>query len=82
MVEQDAPRKEIVIDRPYVLGTEGEKSLVIEPADTLSVSYLLRYPAPVGEQSYEFTLSSPEAYRDEIAPARTFGFMRDLKMIN
>jgi len=46
------------------------------------VSYLLRYPPPIGEQFYEFTLSTPEIYREEIAPARTFGFMRDLKMIN
>ncbi len=56
--------------------------LSIEPADEFSVSYLLRYPPPVGEQSYEFTLTSPEDYKREIAPARTFGFMKDLKMIN
>jgi UDP-3-O-[3-hydroxymyristoyl] N-acetylglucosamine deacetylase len=82
VVEQDAPRREVVIDRRYALEGSGEKSVVIEPAETLSVSYLLRYPPPVGEQSFTFTLTSPEAYRDEIAPARTFGFMRDLTMIN
>ena len=26
-------------------------------------------------------MTSPRAYREEIAPARTFGFMRDLKMM-
>jgi len=36
----------------------------------------------VGEQRYDFTLTSPEAYKKEIAPARTFGFMKDLKMMN
>jgi len=79
--DQDAPRKELVIDRRYEVGA-GEKSLVIEPADEFSVSYLLRYPAPVGEQYYEFTLTGFDAYREQIAPARTFGFMRDLKMMN
>ena len=82
VVDQDAPQREIVIDRRYELAGGTEKSMVIEPADSFSVSYLLRYPPPIGEQYFEFTLSSPEAYRDQIAPARTFGFMRDLKMIN
>jgi len=79
--DQDAPRKELVVDRRYEVGA-GEKSLVIEPADEFSVSYLLRYPPPVGEQFYEFTLTGFDAYREQIAPARTFGFMRDLKMMN
>jgi UDP-3-O-acyl N-acetylglucosamine deacetylase len=81
VVKQDAPAREIVIDRRYELG-EGRKSLVVEPADVFSVSYQLRYPPPVGEQFYDFVLADCDAYREEIAPARTFGFMRDLKMIN
>ncbi len=82
IVDQDAPVKELVIDRRYEVGDGRDKSLVIEPADVFSVSYVLRYPPPVGEQFYEFTFTDCEAYREEIAPARTFGFMRDLKMIN
>ncbi|HYU30842.1 MAG TPA: UDP-3-O-acyl-N-acetylglucosamine deacetylase [Thermoanaerobaculia bacterium] len=82
VAEQDEPQREVVIDRRYEVNGSGEKKLTIEPADEFSVSYLLRYPAPVGEQSAEFTLTSPEAYKREIAPARTFGFMKDLKMLN
>ncbi|HEX6901811.1 MAG TPA: UDP-3-O-acyl-N-acetylglucosamine deacetylase [Thermoanaerobaculia bacterium] len=81
VVDQDEPQREVVIDRRYEVNG-GEKVLSIEPADEFSVSYLLRYPPPVGEQSYEFTLTSPEDYKREIAPARTFGFMKDLKMLN
>ncbi len=80
--DQDVPRRELVIDRRYEVGNGGEKGLVIEPADEFSVSYLLRYPPPIGEQYHEFHLTGFEAYRREIAPARTFGFMRDLKMMN
>lgn len=82
IVDQDAPRLELRIDRRYEVGTPGGKHLVVEPADELSVSYLLRYPAPIGEQAYEFTMTDFEAYRREIAPARTFGFLRDLPMLN
>jgi UDP-3-O-acyl N-acetylglucosamine deacetylase len=81
VAEQDEPRRELVIDRRYEVG-EGDKSLAVEPYDGFAVSYLLRYPAPVGEQRYEFKLRGPEMYKREIAPARTFGFLRDIKMLN
>jgi UDP-3-O-[3-hydroxymyristoyl] N-acetylglucosamine deacetylase len=82
VVDQDEPQREVVIDRLYEVKNGGERVLSIEPADEFSVSYLLRYPPPVGEQAYEFALTSPEDYKREIAPARTFGFMKDLKMLN
>jgi|SRR6185295_16917452 len=82
VAEQDEPQREIVIDRRYEVTGNGEKVLAIEPADGFSVSYLLRYPPPVGEQSYEFSMTSAEAYKREIAPARTFGFLKDLTMLN
>ena len=81
VVDQDAPRKEVVIDRRYVI-ERGDKSLVLEPADRLRVSYYLRYPPPIGEQFVDFELDSAESFAREIAPARTFGFLRDLKMLN
>ena len=81
VVEQDAMVKELVIDRRYELG-DGTKSLVVEPADVFSVSYQLSYPPPIGNQFYDFVFADCDTYREEIAPARTFGFMRDLKMIN
>ena len=80
--DQDHPVKELVIDRVWEVGDGKEKSLTIEPAEVFSVSYLLRYPQPIGEQFYEFTMDDCEGYRREIAPARTFGFVRDIKMLN
>ncbi|HXO19189.1 MAG TPA: UDP-3-O-acyl-N-acetylglucosamine deacetylase [Thermoanaerobaculia bacterium] len=83
--DQPAAGRELVIDRRYEVrgdGAQGEKLLAIEPADVFSVSYLLRYPPPLGEQYHEFTLTDFAAYEREIAPARTFGFMKDLKMMN
>ncbi len=80
---QKAQRRELVVDRLYQVGPGGEgRSLTLEPYDGFKVSYLLRYPPPIGEQYYEVDLDSLDTYRTEIAPARTFGFMRDLKMLN
>lgn len=81
IVDQDVPRREVVIDRTYRLES-GARSIILEPAETFAVSYFLRYPPPLGEQFYEFTGGSYQAFKEQIAPARTFGFLRDLKMIN
>ena len=79
--EQAEPRLEFVVDRRYEVGT-GDKRLVLEPYDGFAVSYRLRYPPPIGEQFFDFELGDLADYRENIAPARTFGFMRDLKMLN
>lgn len=82
IVDQDEPRKEIVIDREYRVNGDGEKSLTLEPSDEFEVSYVLDYPPPVGRQSCDYGPLRPETYLEEIAPARTFGFVKDLDMMN
>jgi len=81
IVEQERPRREVIVDREYEL-KDGEKEIRLLPADRLECSYFLSYPPPVGEQEVEFRLENFESYIREVAPARTFGFMRDMKMIN
>jgi UDP-3-O-acyl N-acetylglucosamine deacetylase len=80
VVDQGRPRREVVIDRPYRV-SDGEKSLMIEPDDNFSVSYLLQYPSPIGEQYLEFGPLQVDDYEREIASARTFGFLKDVNMM-
>lgn len=77
---QKVARKELVIDRPYIVES-GEKSLTLEPHDGFRVAYRLRYPSPIGEQYFEYELDSFESYKEEIAPARTFGFLKNINMM-
>jgi UDP-3-O-[3-hydroxymyristoyl] N-acetylglucosamine deacetylase len=77
--EQDESWSRIVIDRPYRIGDDGGEWISIEPAETFSVHYVLNYPKPVGVQEYLFTHQSPTSFKEEIAPARTFGFLRDME---
>jgi UDP-3-O-[3-hydroxymyristoyl] N-acetylglucosamine deacetylase len=79
--EQDELLIDIVIDRPYRIAGEGEKSISIEPAQGFSVRYVLNYPRPVGMQEYTYTHGGPELFKKEIAPARTFGFLRDMEKL-
>jgi UDP-3-O-[3-hydroxymyristoyl] N-acetylglucosamine deacetylase len=79
--EQAEDSSEIVIDRPYRVQAKNGESIGITPADSLSVRYLLRYPEPVGEQEHSYTYGGPEFFKAEIAPARTFGFLRDIEKL-
>ncbi len=79
--EQEAPRREIVIDRRYEVSGPDGKLLSIEPYNGFAVSYHLRYPPPIGDQTFEFDMTGVAVYKDQIAPARTFGFMKDLAMM-
>lgn len=81
VAEQEGIVEEIIIKEPIELDSGKGESIRIEPADGFSISYLLRYPPPVGEQMYTYTHRGPESFRDEIAPARTFGFVSDMKQM-
>ena len=81
--EQAAAVEPIRIRKPIVVGDQrrGGESIRIAPAACLIVDYALDYPAPIGRQQVHFELSSPEAYMREIAPARTFGFVREFRKL-
>jgi UDP-3-O-acyl N-acetylglucosamine deacetylase len=79
--EQDEECDEIVVDRAYSVSKQDGASITIEPADAFSVRYELRYPKPVGRQEYFYAYRGPETYKEEIAPARTFGFLRDIAQL-
>lgn len=82
IVEQAESIEPVRIDRPYQIGTlESGKFVRIEPADRFEVHYTLRYPEPVGEQVYHYIHRDAQSYQEEIAPARTFGFLKDIQML-
>lgn len=55
---------------------EGNKFIAAYPAPGYSVSYKISFAAPIGEQSFEVDLSR-DLYREGVAAARTFGFLRE-----
>jgi UDP-3-O-acyl N-acetylglucosamine deacetylase len=78
--EQEERVDELIIDRRFEV-VHRNKSLVVEPADFFSIHFFLDYPSPIGQQTLDFVLEGEEAFRDEIAPARTFGFLKDVEML-
>lgn len=56
----------------------GEKAVVVLPADAFRVRFVGEYDAPIGTHYFDAVVT-PERYRTEIAPARTFAFLRDVE---
>src|SRR5437016_5568236 len=83
LVDQPATVEELVIDQRYALGSDdpARKGIAIEPADLFEVHYVLDYPPPIGRQEYTFRFTDLEAFRREIAPARTFGFVEEIEQL-
>ena len=81
--EQDGIYDEIVIDDTYTFGPKDENGPVIsiEPAETFTVSYYMKYPEPIGTQDYTYVFNGESSFKNEIAPARTFGFMEDVAQL-
>lgn len=60
---------------------DGDRFVELQPADSFSIHYRVRYQAEVvGEQEWAMTLT-PERYAAAIAPARTFGFLSEVKSL-
>jgi UDP-3-O-[3-hydroxymyristoyl] N-acetylglucosamine deacetylase len=78
--EQEERVDELVIDRRLEI-VRKNKSLIIEPAEVFSVHFFLDYPPPIGQQAFDFSLENEEVFRDQVAPARTFGFLKDIEML-
>ncbi|MBI3759641.1 MAG: UDP-3-O-[3-hydroxymyristoyl] N-acetylglucosamine deacetylase [Deltaproteobacteria bacterium] len=74
--DQSASVEPISVSKTIQIGG-GEEFIRIEPANHLIVDYKLDYPSPIGVQNVHFEMNSPDDYVDQIAPARTFGFVRE-----
>jgi UDP-3-O-acyl N-acetylglucosamine deacetylase len=76
-VSLGAPRRAVTISQPIRVGTES-RWLEALPADSLRISYTLDNSHPIiGLQAGTFGISE-EVFCDELAAARTYGFLRDV----
>ena len=78
--ELDAPKKIMVIKKPIEV-RDGDKFVRFTPTDEPRISYTIKFDnALIGEQHYSFEFSKKN-YIEEIARARTFGFLKDVETL-
>ena len=81
IVEQKKGVGPLKIDTKISLMNLGEgRYLTIEPSTRFEVEYILDHPAPIGRQEYHFA-GDKDDFLKNIAPARTFGFIKDFERL-
>jgi UDP-3-O-[3-hydroxymyristoyl] N-acetylglucosamine deacetylase len=79
--EQDATLQAIVVTDEIRLDPAPDQFLVLRPFDGLRITYELSYPPPIGDQTFAFTMRDALDFRHQIAPARTFGFVEEIRQL-
>ncbi len=60
---------------------DGAKRIVVRPAEAFRITCRIAFAHPlIGEQSFDFT-PGLDSYTEELAPARTFGFLEEVEAL-
>jgi UDP-3-O-[3-hydroxymyristoyl] N-acetylglucosamine deacetylase len=78
--EQSAPRKTIQILQAVQV-QQGDKRMAIFPADRFKISYTISFDHPLLRHQQKTMDLDEQTFIDEIAPARTFGFLKEVEML-
>lgn len=73
-----APRRYMKIIRPISL-SRGDKRIAVYPSDHFKITYSIAFDHPLLRHQSRTIRLTEEAFVDEIAPARTFGFLEDVE---
>ncbi|HEY3778849.1 MAG TPA: UDP-3-O-acyl-N-acetylglucosamine deacetylase [Rhizomicrobium sp.] len=78
--EQPGPRDAVRVLRRLEVA-QGDAFAALMPADSLSFDFKIAFDnAAIGTQAFTWSWS-PESFRRDIAPARTFGFVQELESL-
>jgi UDP-3-O-[3-hydroxymyristoyl] N-acetylglucosamine deacetylase len=75
-----SPRRYLRVRQPLSL-SHGDKRMAIYPADEFKVSYSISFDHPLLRQQARSMTITEESFAEEIAPARTFGFLKEVEML-
>lgn len=77
---QDAPKRAIAIKKPIEV-KDGDKFVRVEPSVETIFDFTIEFNhTAIKTQHYKFTYST-QKYKDEIARARTFGFLNEVNYL-
>jgi UDP-3-O-[3-hydroxymyristoyl] N-acetylglucosamine deacetylase len=77
---QSAPRKYLKVLRPISL-SRGDKRIAIYPSDHFKVTYSIAFDHPLLRHQSRTMRITADAFVEDIAPARTFGFLKEVEML-
>jgi UDP-3-O-[3-hydroxymyristoyl] N-acetylglucosamine deacetylase len=68
------------VTRPLSL-SHGDKQISLYPADELKVTYTINFDHPLLRHQTRSISLTEDSFIEEIAPARTFGFLKDVEAL-
>lgn len=74
------PRRYLKVLRPISL-THGDKRISLYPADRFQVTYTINFDHPLLRHQTRSMHITEESFVEDIAPARTFGFLKEVEML-
>jgi UDP-3-O-[3-hydroxymyristoyl] N-acetylglucosamine deacetylase len=74
------PRRYLKVLRPISL-TQGDKRIALYPSDHFKVTYSISFDHPLLRHQSRTMRITEESFVEEIAPARTFGFLKEVEML-
>lgn len=77
---QQAPRQTLQVLQPMTYA-QGDKRIALYPFDGFKVSYTITFDHPVVRNQQKTMELDETTFIDEIAPARTFGFLKEVEML-
>ena len=75
-----APRRFLKVLRPISL-THGDKRIALYPSDHFKVTYSISFDHPLLRHQSRTMRITEDSFVEEIAPARTFGFLKEVEML-
>ncbi|HLG58033.1 MAG TPA: UDP-3-O-acyl-N-acetylglucosamine deacetylase [Vicinamibacterales bacterium] len=76
----EAPRRFLKVQRPISL-TRGDKRIALYPSDHFKVTYSIAFDHPLLRHQSRTIRMTSDSFVDEIAPARTFTFLKEVEML-
>ena len=74
------PRKYLKIIRPIAI-SRGDKRIALYPSDHFKVTYSISYDHPLLRHQSRTIRITEDTFIEDIAPARTFTFLKDVEML-
>ncbi|MCC6165360.1 MAG: UDP-3-O-acyl-N-acetylglucosamine deacetylase [Acidobacteria bacterium] len=75
-----ASRRFLKVLRPVSLA-RGDKHIAIYPSDEFRISYTISFDHPLLRNQSRSIVVTADTFAEDLAPARTFGFLKDLEML-
>jgi UDP-3-O-[3-hydroxymyristoyl] N-acetylglucosamine deacetylase len=75
-----SPRRYLRVTRPLSL-SHGDKQISLYPADELRVTYTINFDHPLLRHQTRTISLTEDSFIEDIAPARTFGFLKDVEAL-